>query len=190
MMIFRKAQIEDANKIAQLSLLAMEDIIFEFIGRHSKPEAIQFLTTHIQQLGNQYSYDHCWVAVINNEIVGTAIVYDGADLHQLRAPIKKYILQHYQKDFNPENETQAGEIYIDSVGVDPLHQGKGIGAFIFHSLIKEYVGLQKKTLGLLVDIDNPKAKKLYLKLGFKEQGKKTLAGKQLEHLQYLPTYSV
>ena len=90
----------------------------------------------------------------------------------------------FNKPFNPEDETQAGEYYIDCVGVNPNQQGKGIGSKIFQFLIDEYVYRRKETLGLLVDRDNPNAKRLYLKLGFEVVGEKTLVGKRLEHLQF------
>ncbi|WP_205944012.1 GNAT family N-acetyltransferase [Pedobacter xixiisoli] len=93
----------------------------------------------------------------------------------------------FNSNFNPEDETEAGEYYIDCVGVNPSQQGKGIGSKIFKFLIDEYVHKQKETLGLLVNIDNPDAQKLYLKLGFEIVGEKTLVGKRLNHLQYKPT---
>jgi ribosomal protein S18 acetylase RimI-like enzyme len=55
---------------------------------------------------------------------------------------------------------------------------------MFQFLIDEYVHKRDKTLGLLVDKDNPDAKKLYLKLGFEIVGEKTLVGKNMEHLQF------
>jgi ribosomal protein S18 acetylase RimI-like enzyme len=76
-----------------------------------------------------------------------------------------------------------GEFYIDSLGVAANQQGKGIGSKLLLFLIDEYVTINQKTLGLLVDEENPAAKKLYLKLGFKTVGKKTLVGKNLEQLQ-------
>ena len=119
-------------------------------------------------------------------IVAVACLYDGEKLHQLRQPIANYIKQHFGKDFNPEDETQAGEIYIDCVGVNPDQQGKGIGSKLIDFLIDEYVKKQNQTLGLLVDNDNPKAEKLYEKLGFTAVGQKTLVGKILKHMQYRP----
>ena len=89
----------------------------------------------------------------------------------------------FNRNFSPENETQAGEFYIDCVGVHPGQQGKGVGSKLFDFLIDEYVHKRNKTLGLLVDKDNPSAKRLYLKLGFEVIGDKTLAGKTMEHLQ-------
>jgi predicted GNAT family acetyltransferase len=45
------------------------------------------------------------------------------------------------------------------------------------------VSKQGKVLGLLVDDDNPKAKKHYERLCFKVVGEKWLMGKHLEHMQ-------
>jgi ribosomal protein S18 acetylase RimI-like enzyme len=63
-------------------------------------------------------------------------------------------------------------------------QGQGLGSKMFAFLIDEYVYKRNKTLGLLVDKENPNAKKLYLKLGFTVVGEKILAKKSLEHLQF------
>lgn len=186
LMQIRKARPQDAPSIAGLLLLAMEDIVYNFIGEKSYEKAIDFLSNMVMQEANQYSYENCWVIEENRNIIAVACLYDGANLHQLRQPVGHYIQTHFKRNFNPEDETQAGEVYIDCVGVHPNQQGKGIGSKIFAFLIEEYVIKQKQTLGLLVDYDNPKAEKLYLKLGFKIVGEKTLVGKRLKHLQYQP----
>jgi N-acetylglutamate synthase-like GNAT family acetyltransferase len=185
-MKIRKATPEDSKSIAYLLMLAMEDIAYAFITEKSYDKATQFLSAMASEKGNQYSYENCWVAENEEEIIAVASLYDGGKLHELRKPVANYIKEHFNRDFNPEDETQAGEIYIDCVGVNPNQQGKGIGSKIFAFLIEEYVIKQKQTLGLLVDYDNPKAEKLYLKLGFKIVGEKTLVGKRLKHLQYHP----
>lgn len=183
-MFIRKAKPEEASVIAPLILLAMEDITYSFIGARSRKKALQFLEELISEANNQYSYENCWVAASGDTIVAAAIVYSGADLTKLREPVARKIKSMFDRPFTSEDETQAGEYYIDSVGVDPGQQGKGTGSKIFRFLIEEYVDKQGQILGLLVDKDNPNAKKLYLKLGFEVVGEKILAGKQLEHLQY------
>jgi len=50
-------------------------------------------------------------------------------------------------------------------------------------VIQEKVISEGQTLGLLVDKRNPSAKKLYLRLGFKPVGEKTVLGLSLVHLQ-------
>ncbi len=184
LMQIRKATPKDSKSIVPYLLLAMQDITYEFIGEKSNEKATQFLYAMVSQKENQYSYENCWVIEDGDEIIGTACLYDGGKLHQLRKPVANYIQQHFGKDFNPEDETEKGEIYIDCVGVSPHQQGKGIGSKIFDFLIDHYVVKQKQTLGLLVDSDNPKAEKLYLKLGFIQVGEKALVGKTLKHLQY------
>lgn len=182
-MIIRKATKEDSKVISSCLLLAMEDIIFEFIGVRDKHEALGFLQHFIEQENNQYSYENCRVSEDNNEITGAVIFYNGSLLHQLRKPVGKYISETYHKSFDPEDETGDGEIYIDSIGVSPDHQGKGIGSGLIKNLIEEFVYIKGKKLGLLVEKENTGAKKLYLKLGFKIVGEKTLAGKSMYHLQ-------
>lgn len=185
-MIIRKATLKDAPAIAPLLVLAMEDILYKFINETNYTKAKAFLLHFIAQENNQYSYQNCWLAEEENQIIAAVNVYDGAKLQQLRAPIMEYVKTHYNPNFNPENETQSGEFYIDSLGVAPNQQGKGIGSKLLLFLIDEYVIQKQQTLGLLVDEDNPAAKKLYLKLGFKTVGKKTLVGKNLEQLQIKP----
>lgn len=185
-MKIRKANAADAAKIAPILLLAMEDIIYKFIGHSSKENALTFLRDMIALPRNQYSYDCCWILEEKGEIIGAANVYEGAKLHELRRPVAVYIKENYTKDFQPEDETEAGEYYIDCVGVHPDHQGKGIGTQIFLFLIEEYVNRQNQVLALLVDDENPHAERLYLRLGFKTVGKKQLVGKTLKHMQMSP----
>ncbi len=184
-MHIRRATIEDSTAIAPLLLSAMEDIIFDFIGKENYNSAIDFLTIMVAKSSNQYSYENCWVVENDmKKIVAAANVYDGANLSSLRVPVAQEIATRFSKYFQPENETNAGEIYIDSIGVSLQQQGKGVGSKLLQHLIMEYVHHQKQTLGLLVELDKSQAKQLYLKLGFELVGKKTLAGKQLEHFQY------
>jgi ribosomal protein S18 acetylase RimI-like enzyme len=182
-MIIRKATQKDSDLIANYLLLAMEDIVYKLIGEKDYHKANTFLTYFAAREHNQYSYQNCWVAEIEGEIVVAANVYDGALLEELRRPIVQYLKTQLNRDFNPEDETQAGEYYIDTLGVNFEQQGKGIGSKMLQFLIEEYVNKQRHTLGLLVDEENPIAKKLYLKLGFRPVGKKVLVGKPMEHLQ-------
>ncbi|GAA4778685.1 GNAT family N-acetyltransferase [Olivibacter ginsenosidimutans] len=183
-MVIRKAKPEEFKIIVSHILLAMDELMYHFTGGDSKEGAIQLLEKLARGKGNQYSYENCWVAEDENGIAGSVIVYDGAKLHQLKETVIREIKSMFNIDFHLEDETQAGEYYIDSIGVNPNRQGQGIGSTIFQFLINEYVFNRKETLGLLVDKDNPKAKKLYLNLGFEKVGEKTLAGKCMEHLQY------
>ncbi|MEG1238492.1 MAG: hypothetical protein RSD30_13085, partial [Flavobacterium sp.] len=112
-MIIRKAAASDSKYIAPILLLAMEDIIYKFICKDDYNSALEFLQHFVETENNQYSYQNCYVAEADNEIIGAVNLYDGADLQKLRNPIIEYVRNNYNPDFNPEDETQAGEYYID-----------------------------------------------------------------------------
>lgn len=186
-MRIRKAKRTDALRIADILFLAMEEILYDFMGKADKDEAFSVMQYLVETTGNQYSYTNCWVADGDNGVVGAVSVYDGGRLSELRKPVGEYIRTRFGRDFNPADETEAGEFYVDSLGVIPDQQGKGIGGSILSFLIDEYVSVRGETLGLLVDKENPGAKRLYLKLGFKPVGEKALAGKRMDHLRITPS---
>lgn len=182
-MNIRKARVEDSALIAIHLLLAMEDIVYGFIGKKDSKKAHEFLLYFTGREGNQYSYQNCLVMEDGGQIIAAVNVYDGAQLSELRAPVAQYIKTYYNAGFDPEDETQAGEFYIDSIGVSPDQQLKGVGSKILNHLIDDYVHQQQQTLGLLVEEENTNALKLYLKLGFRPVGRKILVGKPMQHLQ-------
>lgn len=137
----------------------------------------------VERDNNQYSWQNCWVAEDDSGVVAAVNLYNGTQLIELRQPVIDYIISKHNKDFNHEDETQAGEYYIDCLAVEPGQHGKGIGKKLLQFVIDEYVNRGNQTLGLLVDEENPNAKRLYLKLGFESAGKKYIFGKHMEHLQ-------
>lgn len=182
-MVIRKATLEDSPLIAAYLLLAMEDIVYQFIGEEDYDKAREFLQYFIEKENTQYSYQNCFVAEEAGEVIAAVNLYSGAQLNVLREPIVRFIKMQFGNDIRLEDETQEGEYYIDTLGVNPNQQGKGVGSKILQFLIDEYVTKNKQTLGLLVDEENPSARKLYLKLGFKPIAKKLFLGKRMEHLQ-------
>jgi ribosomal protein S18 acetylase RimI-like enzyme len=181
-LLIRKAVQQDAAAIVVFILYAMENIVYEFINEVNYEKASAFLAHFVAQEKNQYSYQNCLVATIDNVIVGAALCYDGADLIQLRKPIIAYVKIHYNVDFDPPHETQAGEIYIDCIGVDVNYRGQGVG----NDLVKHVLSVnQNKTVGLLVDERNIAAYKLYRSHGFIKVGEKVVMLHVLDHLQLI-----
>ena len=187
-MIIRKATKDDSTAISEHLFLAIEDFLYEFMGIEDTEKAKEFILHFVEKENNQYSFQNCLVAESENEILGSINIYDGAKLDSLSHPIIQYIKAHFNEDFDPERETQKGEYYIDSFGVSPNYQGKGVGTRMLQHAIKVYTVENKQTLGLLVDEENPKAEKLYRKLGFEFVGRKVLVGKKVKHLQLKPDY--
>lgn len=182
-MIIRPAKKSDADIVPELMLQAMEEIIFNFIGKNDIEEAIHFLTKFFSEPNNQYSFENTFVIEDEEKnIIGSLTAYNGDDLDKLRAPVLKYMKEHYNITLQPENETEGNEYYLDTVSVSPSHQGQGIGSL----LLKHGIEFAKQNgysqVGLLVDLDNPNAQRLYEKLGF-QLGKETqLVGGSYNHM--------
>ncbi len=183
MITVRKATLSNSEIVATYLLLAMEKIVYKFINETDPQKAQEFMLHLVKKENNQYSYQNCWVAEDDGEVVAAVNIYNGAQLIELRRPVLEYLASRFNNSFTPDDETQAGEYYIDFIGVNPNQQNKGTGTILLQFLIDEYVTRCKQTLGLLVDYENPNAKKLYTKLGFKSAGKKVLFGKNMEHMQ-------
>ena len=181
--MIRKARKEDSFVVAELMLLAMSEIIYSFLGSEDPQQALEFIHKLVREPGNQYSLENTWVTDVNRQVIGSITVYDGAKLEQLRQPVLSLLTQQYGRNISPENETQAGEMYIDTIAVNREHQGKGVGTVLLKYAIDHFVREQRKTLGLLVDLENQKARNLYLQLGFEKVGQMLLMNHPYEHLQ-------
>ncbi len=182
-MKIRKAQPFEAHTLAQLMNLAMSEIVFQFIGRDDIEESNRFMAYFIARKNNQYAYDHIFVAEKDQQILAQICLYPGKDLVKLRKPILDFAKKEFDTDYEPDHETQDGEIYIDTLAVSPQAQGKGIGRALLDFVIDLYVHQYGQILGLLVEKTNPHAKRLYEKVGFEVKGEVTIFGKTMDHMQ-------
>lgn len=179
----RPAQQDDAAVVPEIMLQAMEDIIFRFIQKEDKKEAIRFLTDLFQQTGNLYSHENTFVAVDpEDNVMGSLTGYNGDHFIALRQPILELIQKQYANDLIPEPETTGQEFYIDSVAVSTAARGQGLGTELLKHAIKHAKNQGFKQIGLLVDLDNPNAKKLYERLGFTLGNKMPFVGGEYYHM--------
>ncbi|ALC97322.1 N-acetyltransferase [Capnocytophaga ochracea] len=176
--MIRPATPTDASAVAPLMFQAMEEIVYKMIGKEHREDAIALLQNLFEQEGNQYSYQNAWVYEENNTVIGSVIAYDGAHLHTLRAPVLALIRSSYGIDIVLEDETAEGELYIDTLSVLPTAQGRGIGS----KLVRHLCEVSSQPLGLLVDVNNPEAERLYTRLGFEYANHQELAGGRYKHL--------
>lgn len=182
-MLIRKAVELDANAIAYCLLLAMRDIVYKLIGEDNEKRALTFMRDNVGKELNQYSWQNCWVAEWEGNVIGAINIYNGADLVMLREPVLDYLRSNFGRIVVPEDETQAGEYYIDTLAVHPEHRCKGVATQLIQFVIEEYVTKRGDVLGLLVDESNVSAMRLYRKAGFSFSGVKVLLGSRLQHLQ-------
>lgn len=180
----RPALPDDFKKVAPLIVQAMEDLACTFANTDTPEKAYPLFEHFFQKKANQYSFEHTLVYVKDGEILGSITFYDGKLLPQYRAPFLQHIAKSYKvTDILIEDETNPGEVYIDTLSVAAQHQGKGIGKKLLAAAIKQATAEGHEKIGLLVDFKNPNAKKLYVSLDFESVGKKRLGNSEYEHLQ-------
>lgn len=182
-MKIRKAVSSDCGPLARLTVQAMEELAFTFVGTDKLSVAWDAFEHLCGSSGNLYSYENAIVLEDDKSIAGAISGYDGKRLRSLRKPVVAYLREHYGFEGLLEDETQAGEFYIDTVSVFPDRQGLGYGKMLIESFVSIAKQERFEHIGLLVDVENPLAKKLYEKLGFHKVGEKTLFGGFYDHLQ-------
>lgn len=182
--MIREARVNDAPEIAKLIILAMDDLAAKFVGTDDPYDAVPLFEKFAASPANQYSYENILVYEDQGVVGGMISAYDGAQLEALRAPFLAYLETAYGFKHNPEDETEPGEYYIDCVSVSPDKQGKGIGKELIKAMIVHAENHEQYTLGLLVNKENPQARKLYENLGFKIAEEKDFMGGRYFHMQY------
>ena len=174
------ARQEEASQIAGLFMLAwpVEEIL-ESNGI-SYGQLHGSITRVAASRETIYSYENTIVAEINGRVVGAMCAYDGADYQRLKQPIVDTLGK--DSGFAALKETEAGEFYLDSVGVLPEYRGRGIASLLFEAQCQRAASLGHKVAGLIVDEDKPKAEALYIRLGFRHIGNRDFFGHTMKHM--------
>lgn len=176
----RMATQEEASQIAGLFMLAwpVEEILeSNGISYGQLHESITRVAASRETI---YSYENTIVAEIDGRVVGAMCAYDGADYQRLKQPIVDTLGK--DSGFATLKETEAGEFYLDSVGVLPEYRGRGIASLLFEAQCQRAASLGHKVAGLIVDEDKPKAEALYIRLGFRHIGNRDFFGHTMKHM--------
>lgn len=154
---------------------------------HTLDDFENFMTRLVERTDSQYSYQNALVAVSDDEqtVMGVCISYDGGQLHALRRPFIDMSRQCFGMDHSSiDDETQAGELYADSLCVNARFRGRGIATALLQATIAKAKRGGYPAVGLLVDKGNPQAERLYARIGFRYVDDNTWGGHPMRHLQY------
>ena len=132
---------------------------------------------------SQYSYRNALVAEVDGETVGAIIGYDGARLEELRKPLYELMIEKFGSVRPVEDETSAGEFYLDSLAVLPQWRGRGVGGALLSAARDRAFAAGHERVGLIVDCANPRAEALYNSLGFERVNATTFLEHDMWHMQ-------
>jgi len=182
------AGISQASEIASMIMTAMSKECCLWLAgpKHTLGDLHQLLASLVERDDTQYSYLNTLVAIDGNELKGICTSYDGARLRELRQPFIDGAKEALDMDHSKlDEETQAGELYLDSLCVKPSYRRQGIASSLIKASIKRARELKLPSVGLLVDFANPNAEKLYRSLGFQLADERMWCGHRMKHLSYI-----
>lgn len=185
MIVIREATKAQASDIAQLIMMAMtDDCCQHFCGvGHGLEDFLKMMTSLVEREDSQYSYRNTFVAMADKKVVGIAVSYDGGRLHELHQAFIKAAKEYIGKDHSGmDDETQAGELYLDSLAVLPEYRRQGIAHCLLHATKEKANKMGLSCVGLLVDKGNPAGEALYASVGFQYANDSWWGGHPMKHL--------
>ncbi|MCM0583159.1 GNAT family N-acetyltransferase [Weissella diestrammenae] len=181
------AQAED-----QLDMLQLEQIIFSDMAltvyQTLSPEAVLdavYLAT-LTDSKSRYHYSRGIVAKDNdNQVLGVLFGYLAAEEPILDTEFQKVLAEKYQYHelVFPDSEVYPNEWYLDSIAVNTAARGMGVGSRLLAAVDQYAKAAGATVVGLNVDDANPKAQKLYERVGFQPVGDLYIGVHHYTHMQ-------
>lgn len=195
MITITQAKPTQALSIARLIMQAMDyDCCQYFAGPdHTLADFERMMTALVATDDSQYSYRNTLVAIDDddNRVAGICVSYDGKDLHSLRRAFIASALATFGRDYSDiDDETQAGELYVDSLAVDAAYRRRGIARQLLEATKQKAQRLQIAKVGLLVDKGNPNAERLYASCGFAYVEDSAWGGHPMKHMQCVVLHDI
>ncbi|CUS25537.1 hypothetical protein FC70_GL001075 [Paucilactobacillus oligofermentans DSM 15707 = LMG 22743] len=126
------------------------------------------------------------VAVEDGNVIGVAFGYPNTNedaVNRVFLDVAQKIPSINTAELFTDQEAVSDEFYLDSLAVDEDYRGYGVATKLIDEMAAHANDLEYETLGLNVDLANPKAERLYRRLGFVEESKIMIGDHQYRHMQ-------
>ena len=187
--MIRPASSDDALDAVPLIFEAIGSVAFVLTGTKILAEAMSILEEFFQQKANRVSYENTLVIEEpeangrDRKIIGVAISYDGTVARRLDEPLEEAArLQSGSSEYRIPTEAESDEFYLDTVSVNRNYQGRGIGRQLIEAVCDQGRQSGHTRVGLLVDVTNSDAKRLYERLQFRVNKRRELSGEEYFHM--------
>lgn len=180
----RSASPADANLIGWGICEAIGPELVANLGINTSPQTVKDVFSALAaRTDTQYSWRNSLVAEVDGESAGLIVAYDGAELLRLREAFIAMAAERLHIDFSDvPAECEPNEVYLDTLAVKPQFRGMGIAKTLIEAAVAKATTIGKPA-GLLVADDNPNARRLYEKCGFKPVGRVPFAHEMMTHMQ-------
>ncbi len=174
---FRIAQASDQNEACPLIYSSAPEI-FDYMFALKKP-ALEFLQFAFVNESGLFGHKNHVVATVKDKVVGIGAFYSGKEYISLGLGNTKQVFKFFgfakgtsvfkkclqvQKLIPPPNKSTE---YVADLGVSESCRGQGIGSALLKHQMEVARSKKKKFYALDVAANNPRAQKLYKKLGLK-----------------------
>lgn len=184
--MIRFAKREDGPAVAKLILVILKDMELDFLEKFGEAKTLEAIVACFDDPTYRYGYARGLVDDIDGTIAGAAFGYPASQEPIIDLPLQTYLkTQGLNEEVRMfvDPEVSPGEWYLDSIAVDERFRGQGIGSKLLASVDRLATHEGQHVIGLNVDKGNPKAKRLYLRDGFKETGEVMISGHLYDHMQ-------
>lgn len=181
-MMIRKAEPADAAFAAPLIYDAIGDIAHTLTGATKADDVIQMMSQFFALKNNRLSYENAIIAMDKGEPVGLLICYHGSQTEVLDRPFVEHVKRLTGKAPVLVKEARDDEFYLDTVVVRSDCRGKGFGKVLLEAFEKEGERRGYDCVSLLVDEENSRARQLYERVGYRQDGELMLSGHMFSHM--------
>lgn len=183
---FRPAQASDQEAACPLIYSSAPEI-FDYLFALKKP-ALDFLQFGFIEGSGLFGYQNHIVAIIENTVAGIGAFYSGKEYFSLGLGNTKQIFKFFgpikgmsvfkkclqvQKLIPPPDKMTE---YVADLGVTESFRGQGIGTALLKHQMEIAQSKKRRFYALDVAVNNPRAQKLYEKLGLKVIKERTFSG--------------
>jgi ribosomal protein S18 acetylase RimI-like enzyme len=156
--MIRQAVPADVKKAIPLIRQAIGDIAFVLSGTTDAGETELILSDFFRQPGNRLSYENCLVMEDGGEVVGIALLYDGAEAENLNLPVEQAAAKKTgNAEYQIPIEAEESEFYLDAIAINPSCHRRGFGTALIEAASTHASKLGHPRFALLVEPENSAA---------------------------------
>ncbi len=165
----------------ELIYMTMGKMADYLLGEGDEKRACGLLMRLFRRGSNRFSYRFTQAATISGGVVGIIVTYSEAEMRKLEVPMALHLIREiglrgfvrFTRRALPlvrVKEAEEDEYFIGNVAVLPEQQGKGIGSRLLAKAEEMARTRGYRKLSLTVDVENERARALYLRSGFELAG--------------------